>query len=88
MAVAVIIMLSSCGASHYLTTNANLQQTNVVLSHNNFLVVKNVESSVTAKYYLLKSHIYYQDEKIRTVLYDNSHKHSKLWSGVAILKVS
>lgn len=51
MAVAAIIMLSSCGASHYLTTNANLQQTNVVLSQNNFHVVKNVESSVTAKYW-------------------------------------
>ena len=46
MVVAAIIMLSSCGASHYLTTNANLQQTNVVLSQNNFHVVKNVESSV------------------------------------------
>lgn len=51
MVVAAIIMLSSCGASHYLTTNANLQQTNVVLSQNNFHVVKNVESSVTAKYW-------------------------------------
>ena len=51
MAVAAIITLSSCSASHYLTTNANLQQTNVVLSQNNFHVVKNVESSVTAKYW-------------------------------------
>ncbi len=51
IAVAAIIILSSCGASHYLTTNANLQQTNVVLSQNNFYVVKNVESSVTAKYW-------------------------------------
>ena len=51
MVVAAIVMLSSCGASQHVTSNANLQQTNVVLSQKNFHVVKNVESTVTAKYW-------------------------------------
>lgn len=32
------LMLSSCGLADHLTTNANLQQTNVVLSQKNYLV--------------------------------------------------
>jgi uncharacterized protein YbjQ (UPF0145 family) len=51
MVVAAIFMLSSCGLADHLTTNANLQQTNVVLSQKNFHVVKTVESTVSGKYW-------------------------------------
>ena len=51
MAVAAVLLLAGCGVSQNLTTNANLNQTNVVLSQKNFHVVKNVEADVTAKYW-------------------------------------
>lgn len=51
MVVSAIVLLSSCGISQSLTSNTNLQQTNVVLSQKNFHVVKNVEADVTAKYW-------------------------------------
>lgn len=51
VAVSAMVMLASCGLSQELTTNANLNQTNVVLSQNNYHVVKNVEASATAKYW-------------------------------------
>ena len=51
MVVSAIVLLSSCGLSQNLTSNTNLQQTNVVLSQKNFHVVKNVEANVTAKYW-------------------------------------
>ena len=50
MAVAAILLLAGCGVSQALTSNANLNQTNVVLSQKNFHVVKNVEAEATATY--------------------------------------
>ena len=50
MAVAAVIMFASCGVSSHLTANANLNQTNVVLSQKNFHVVKTVEAEVSATY--------------------------------------
>jgi hypothetical protein len=50
MAVAAAFMLASCGVSTPLTSNANLLQTEVVLSQKNFHVVKNVESVEEATY--------------------------------------
>jgi hypothetical protein len=50
MAVAAVLLLASCGVSQNLTTNANLNQTNVVLSQKNFHVVKTVEASTSATY--------------------------------------
>ena len=50
MAVAAVLLLAGCGVSQTLTTNANLNQTNVVLSQKNFHVVKNVEAEATATY--------------------------------------
>ena len=50
MAVAAVILLSSCGVNQYLTSNKNLNQTNVVLSQKNFHVVKTVEAKVSATY--------------------------------------
>ena len=51
MAVAAVLLLSSCGVNANLTTNHNLNQTNVVLSQKNFHVVKNVEAEVIATYF-------------------------------------
>ena len=50
MAVAAVMMFSSCGVSQHINTNANLNQTNVVLSQKNFHVVKTVEAEVSATY--------------------------------------
>ena len=50
MAVAAVLLLASCGISDNLTTNANLNQTNVVLSQKNFHVVKTVEAKASATY--------------------------------------
>lgn len=50
VAVAAVLMLASCGASSHLTANANLNQTEVVLSQKNFHVVKNVEANTSATY--------------------------------------
>ena len=52
MTVAAVLLLASCGISQNLTTNANLNQTNVVLSQKNYHVVKNVEAQVSATYLL------------------------------------
>lgn len=46
------MLLAGCGVSHNLTTNANLNQTNVVLAEKNFHVVKTVEANVSATYVL------------------------------------
>ena len=51
MAVAAVLLLASCGVNANLTTNRNLNQTNVVLAQKNFHVVKNVEAEVTAEYW-------------------------------------
>jgi hypothetical protein len=50
MAVAAVLLLASCGLSQSLTTNANLNQTNVVLSQKNFHVVKHVQAETSATY--------------------------------------
>jgi uncharacterized secreted protein with C-terminal beta-propeller domain len=50
MAVVAVLFLASCGASQSLTTNANLNQTNVVLSQKNFHVVKQVSAEASATY--------------------------------------
>lgn len=50
MAVVAVLLFASCGLTQDLTTNANLNQTNVVLSQKNFHVVKNVDAEVTCTY--------------------------------------
>ena len=50
VAVAAVFTLASCGVSSQLTANANLNQTDVVLSQKNFHVVKNVEANTSATY--------------------------------------
>mgnify|MGYP003295213580 CR=1 FL=1 len=50
MAVAAVLLLAGCGINSHLSTNHNLNQTNVVLAQKNFHVVKNVEAEVTATY--------------------------------------
>ena len=52
MAVAAVLLLASCGINANLSTNHNLNQTNVVLSQKNYHVVKNVEAEVSATYVL------------------------------------
>ena len=50
MAAVAALILAGCGVSQNLTSNANLNQTNVVLSQKNFHVVKNVEATASATY--------------------------------------
>ena len=50
VAICAVLLVSSCGTSSNLTFNANLNQTNVVLSQNNFKVVKTVSTKVSATY--------------------------------------
>lgn len=50
MAVAAVLLFASCGMNANITTNHNLNQTNVVLSQKNFHVVKTVEAEVSATY--------------------------------------
>lgn len=50
IAAAAVLLLASCGVSQNLTSNANLNQTNVVLSQKNFHVVKTVEAETSATY--------------------------------------
>ncbi len=45
-----VLLVSSCGASSDLTFNQNQLQTNVVLSQNNFTVVKTVTGEASASY--------------------------------------
>ena len=49
--VITIMIVASCGASRNLTSNTNVQQTNVVLSQKNYHVVKTVQSEVSATYW-------------------------------------
>jgi uncharacterized protein YbjQ (UPF0145 family) len=51
LVAATVLLLASCGVSQNLTRNANLNQTNVVLSQKNFHVVKNVEATTSVKYF-------------------------------------
>ena len=50
IAVSAVLLLAGCGFTQNLTTNANLNQTNVVLAQKNYHVVKHVEAEVSAKY--------------------------------------
>ena len=50
MVAAAVLLLAGCGISQNLTSNANLNQTNVVLSQKNFHVVKTVEAETSATY--------------------------------------
>ena len=45
-----LVLVSGCGASAGLTFNQNQLQTNVVLSQNNFFVVKNVCGEASSTY--------------------------------------
>ena len=45
-----VLLVSSCGASSSLTVNENQLQTNVVLSQNNFTVVKTVTGEASSSY--------------------------------------
>ncbi len=47
-----VLSVSGCGVSNGLTFNQNQLQTNVVLSQNNFIVVKNVSGEASATYIL------------------------------------
>lgn len=50
MVAAAVLLLAGCGFSQNLTTSANLNQTNVVLSQKNFHVVKTVKATTSATY--------------------------------------
>lgn len=45
-----VLLVSSCGASSNMTFNQNQMQTNVVLSQNNFTVVKTVTGEASSSY--------------------------------------
>lgn len=47
---ASILLLSSCGITDNLTSNHNLNQTQVVLSQANYHIVKTVETTVSSTY--------------------------------------
>lgn len=49
-AICVLFLLSGCGASLPVTSNHNVHQTNVVLSQNNYDIVRHVEAEVSATY--------------------------------------
>lgn len=50
MFLTIALFLTGCGINSNLTSNANVNQTNVVLSENNFHVVKTVDADVSATY--------------------------------------
>ena len=50
IAICAVLLVTSCGLSNNLTSNANLNQTNVVLAKNNFKVVKSVEAETVQTY--------------------------------------
>ncbi|MEP3836755.1 MAG: DUF6567 family protein [Algibacter sp.] len=50
LVVLASIVLSSCATHHGLTKNFNQHTTEVVLSHNNFKIVKIVKGEAEAKY--------------------------------------
>ena len=51
VAVAAVLLFTGCGINMGVVNNHNLNQTNVVLSQNNFKVVKTVEAEVSASYW-------------------------------------
>lgn len=48
----VAVILTGCGVSSYMTSNVNVNQTNVVLQEDNFHVVRNVSAEVSQSYVL------------------------------------
>ena len=50
IAICTALLVTSCGLSSNMTSNANLNQTNVVLTKNNFKVVKSVEAETAQTY--------------------------------------
>ena len=50
IAICAALLVTSCGLSSNMTSNANLNQTNVVLTKNNFKVVKSVEAETAQTY--------------------------------------
>ena len=50
--VVLATMLTGCATSTYLTTNVNLNQTNVVLQEKNFHIVKTVEAKASSTHFL------------------------------------
>ena len=46
----VAVILTGCGMSSYMTSNVNVNQTNVVLQEDNFHVVRNVSAEVSQTY--------------------------------------
>lgn len=52
MFVTATLLFTGCGISQNLTSNTNVNQTNVVLSKKNFHVVKTVSAEVEATYVL------------------------------------
>lgn len=51
LVVLTLMLVSSCGVSSDLVFNQNQMQTNVVLSQNNFIVVKTVTGEASASYF-------------------------------------
>ena len=49
--IAATLLLTGCGFTSNLTMNHNVNQTNVVLSSNNFHVVKTVRTEVSSTYW-------------------------------------
>jgi uncharacterized protein YbjQ (UPF0145 family) len=47
----VAVILTGCGVSSYMTSNVNVNQTNVVLQEDNFHVVRNVSAEVSQSYF-------------------------------------
>ena len=50
--IAALFLLTGCGMTSNMTQNHNINQTNVVLSSNNFHIVKTVSAEVSATYVL------------------------------------
>ena len=50
--VVLATMLTGCATSTYLTTNVNLNQTNVVLQEKNFHIVKTVEAKASSTQFM------------------------------------
>lgn len=48
----ILILLASCATFNPNVTSANLNQTQVVLTNNNFKIIKRVQGSATATYIL------------------------------------
>ena len=47
----VTVILTGCGVSSYMTSNVNVNQTNVVLQENNYNIVKHVYADVSQSYF-------------------------------------